>query len=44
MLVGAPREIKPDEYRVGLVPETVAQLVAHGHKVVVETGAGEGAG
>jgi alanine dehydrogenase len=44
MRVGVPREIKPDEYRVGLTPTAVREYVAHGHQVVVETGAGEGAG
>ena len=44
MRIGVPKEIKPDEYRVGLVPATVAQLVARGHSVEVETRAGEGAG
>jgi alanine dehydrogenase len=41
MLVGVPREIKDNEYRVGLTPSAVRELVAHGHKVVVQTGAGE---
>ena len=41
MLVGVPREIKDNEYRVGLTPSAVRELVAHGHKVIVETGAGE---
>ena len=44
MLVGVPREIKNHEYRVGLVPSSVAELVLHGHSVVVETGAGLGSG
>src|SRR5215470_8511376 len=44
MLVGVPKEIKPDEYRVGLVPSAVRELVAHGHRVLVEKGAGVGAG
>jgi alanine dehydrogenase len=44
MRVGVPREIKPDEYRVGLTPTAVREYVSHGHEVVVETGAGEGAG
>ncbi len=42
MLIGVPREIKPDEFRVGLTPAAVGEFVAHGHKVVVETGAGAG--
>jgi alanine dehydrogenase len=44
MRVGVPREIKPAEFRVGLTPATVAEYVAHGHRVLVETGAGEGIG
>lgn len=44
MRVGAPREIKNNEYRVGLTPSSVAELVHAGHEVVVESGAGEGAG
>src|SRR3982751_4003084 len=42
MRVGVPKEIKVHEYRVGLTPASVAELVAHGHEVVVETGAGNG--
>ena len=42
MRVGVPKEIKNHEYRVGLTPPSVAELVAHGHAVVVETGAGAG--
>src|ERR1700746_253662 len=44
MLVGAPKEIKDNEYRVGLVPASVRELTAKGHGVVVQTGAGLGAG
>ena len=44
MRVGVPREIKDHEYRVGLVPSSVAELVRHGHDVLVECGAGIGAG
>jgi len=44
MLVGVPKETKDNEYRVGLVPSTVRELTAKGHQVVVETGAGIGAG
>src|SRR5271168_2024704 len=40
MLIGVPREVKTQEYRVGLVPGNVRELVHHGHKVVVEAGAG----
>ncbi|HWI87550.1 MAG TPA: alanine dehydrogenase [Sphingomonas sp.] len=42
MRIGVPKEIKNHEYRVGLTPPSVAELVAAGHKVVVETGAGKG--
>jgi alanine dehydrogenase len=42
MHVGVPTEIKVHEYRVGLTPPSVAELVARGHKVTVETGAGAG--
>jgi alanine dehydrogenase len=44
MRVGVPREIKPDEYRVGLTPTAVREYAARDHEVVVETGAGDGAG
>ena len=44
MLVGVPKEIKTHEYRVGLVPASVRELVHHGHKVIVETAAGAGIG
>ena len=44
MRVGVPKEIKNNEFRVGLVPSTVAALVARGHTVMVETQAGVGAG
>ena len=44
MRIGTPREIKADEHRVGLTPSGVRELVAHGHSVFVESGAGEGIG
>jgi alanine dehydrogenase len=44
MLVGIPKEIKDNEYRVGVVPSTVRELTAKGHGVLVETRAGLGAG
>ena len=44
MLVGVPKEIKIQEYRVGLVPSSVRELVHHGHEVLVEAGAGAGIG
>ncbi len=42
MLIGVPREIKSQEYRVGLTPASVRELTAHGHQVVVEHDAGAG--
>ena len=44
MRIGTVREIKNHEYRVGLTPESARELVAHGHAVWVETGAGLGIG
>ncbi len=44
MRVGTVREIKNHEYRVGLTPESARELVAHGHDVWVESGAGNGIG
>ncbi len=44
MRVGVPREIKVHEYRVGLVPAGVRELVAAGHEVLIETRAGDGIG
>ena len=44
MLVGVPKEIKDSEYRVGLVPSAVRELIGNGHRVLVERGAGMGAG
>ena len=44
MLVGVPKEIKTHEYRVGLVPASVRELVHHGHQVIVEHDAGAGIG
>lgn len=44
MRIGIPRETKPGERRVGLTPQAVAALVARGHAVLVERGAGSGIG
>ncbi|HRP97324.1 MAG TPA: alanine dehydrogenase [Rhodocyclaceae bacterium] len=44
MLIGVPRETKIHEYRVGLTPASVREVVAHGHEVIVERGAGLGIG
>lgn len=40
MKIGVPKEIKSYEYRVGLTPSSVRELIAHGHTVMVEAGAG----
>jgi alanine dehydrogenase len=42
MIVGVPREVKEDEYRVALTPAGVISLTQSGHEVLVETGAGAG--
>ena len=44
MEIGVPREIKDQEFRVGLTPAVVHSLCQQGHRVVVETSAGEGSG
>ncbi|WCR10199.1 alanine dehydrogenase [Paracoccus stylophorae] len=44
MKIGCPKEIKPQEFRVGLTPAAAAEAVARGHDVLVETAAGVGAG
>ncbi len=44
MRVGCPKEIKIAEHRVGLTPESAAELVRAGHDVIMETGAGLGIG
>ncbi len=44
MVIGVPKEIKPDEYRVAMVPAGVEVLVQHGHTVLIERGAGDGTG
>ena len=44
MLIGVPKEIKTHEYRVGLVPSSVRELIHNGHQVLVQTGAGAGIG
>jgi NAD(P) transhydrogenase subunit alpha len=43
MTIGVPKEARADERRVALVPDVVAELCAAGHRVVVESGAGDGA-
>ncbi|MGH9281606.1 MAG: alanine dehydrogenase, partial [Acidimicrobiales bacterium] len=42
MIVGVPAEVKTGENRVAMTPDGVRELVAHGHRVLVEQGAGEG--
>ena len=44
MLIGCPKEIKPQEFRVGLMPSAVFELTERGHQVMMETNAGTGAG
>lgn len=44
MIVGVPKEIKPDEYRVAMVPAGVEELTRHGHRVLIQSGAGAGSG
>ena len=44
MIIGVPREIKPDEYRVGMLPVGVDLLAHDGHTVLLERGAGAGSG
>ena len=44
MLIGVPKEIKPQEHRVGLVPASVREFIAHDHDVIVETNCGGGIG
>jgi alanine dehydrogenase len=44
MKIGCPKEIKPQEFRVGMTPDAAREAVAHGHQVMVETNAGTGAG
>ncbi len=44
MKIGCPKEIKPQEFRVGLTPNAANEAISHGHEVIVERGAGAGAG
>jgi alanine dehydrogenase len=44
MIVGVPKEVKLDEYRVAMLPVGVEELVRRGHQVLVEAGAGTGSG
>ncbi len=44
MIVGVPKEIKADEYRVALLPVGAEELTSSGHEVLFEAGAGQGSG
>ena len=44
MKIGCPTEIKPQEFRVGMTPNAAQEAVAHGHDVMIQAGAGNGAG
>lgn len=44
MRIGVPRELKDNEFRIGLTPSSVLELTSHGHQVFVESGAGAGSG
>jgi len=44
MIVGVPTEVKTREYRVGMIPAGARTLTSHGHKVLVQQGAGLGSG
>src|SRR5712692_1448645 len=44
MIVGVPREIKTDEYRVAMIPVGVEELTRAGHRVLIQAGAGQGSG
>src|SRR5947209_4226107 len=44
MIVGVPKEIKTDEYRVAMIPVGVEELTRCGHKVLIQSGAGQGSG
>ncbi len=44
MIVGVPKEVKPDEYRVAMVPAGVEELTRSGHTVLIQSGAGAGSG
>src|SRR5712692_9780812 len=44
MIIGVPKEVKTDEYRVAMTPAGVEELTHAGHKVLIQTGAGQGSG
>src|SRR5580700_9606382 len=43
-IVGVPKEVKTDEYRVAMIPVGVEELTRSGHKVLIQAGAGQGSG
>src|SRR6185295_15291764 len=43
-VVGVPKEVKTDEYRVAMIPVGVEELTRAGHKVLIQSGAGQGSG
>lgn len=44
MKIGCPKEVKPQEFRVGLTPDAVVELASHGHEIIIESSAGIGSG
>src|SRR5262245_10287427 len=44
MIIGVPKEVKTDEYRVAMTPAGVEELTADGHEVLIQSGAGQGSG
>ena len=44
MKIGVPKEIKNNEYRIGITPNAVQTLISHGHEVCIENNAGVGSG
>ena len=44
MIIGVPKEIKAEEFRVGLTPTGARELMREGHSVFIEAGAGKGSG
>lgn len=44
MIIGVPKEIKADEYRVGMTPSGVRECIVHQHEILIQTGAGIGSG
>lgn len=44
MIIGIPKEVKTDEYRVGTTPSNIKEFIKNGHKVFVQSNAGSGSG